>query len=180
MADGTGAASRASKGVGEIGQPPLVYDQKNHGRGNQPKGAYGMSGLIIGGRYEHWSQVPRSQNAWPWQYWTPQEIACKDTGAVLVVPEFLNALDVVRGVIGCPLYLLSAFRSPYHNAVVGGAAQSRHLFGDAGDLIVIGLDKFRLENIARQAGFTGFGYYKTFLHIDLGRKRFWGKEKWYV
>mgnify|MGYP003667875523 CR=1 FL=1 len=28
-------------------------------------------------------------------------------------------------------------------------------------------------------GFKGFGYYQTFLHVDLGRPRFWGqKELW--
>jgi len=31
---------------------------------------------------------------------------------------------------------------------------------------------------ARAAAFTGFGYYNTFIHLDMGRPRFWyGSEK---
>ena len=55
---------------------------------------------------------------------------------------------------------------------------SRHLFGDAVDLAIVGLDKELIERLAREEGFTGFGYYYTFLHIDLGPTRSWGKEKW--
>ena len=128
--------------------------------------------------YAHWKQVPRTYRAWPWIFWTPKEIACKGTGRLLVNRAFLDGLDMVRRSFGSPLYLLSAYRSPYHNALVGGAVLSHHLLGDAGDLNIVGIDKFRLEKLAKEAGFTGFGYYHTFLHTDLGRKRFWGKEKW--
>ena len=96
----------------------------------------------------------------------------------MVVPELLDRLDVVRSRFGRPLNLLSAYRSPYHNARVGGAPMSRHLVGDAGDLAVVGLDKELIERLAREEGFRGFGYYNTFLHVDLGRRRSWGREKW--
>lgn len=125
--------------------------------------------------YEHWKLVPRTATAWPWKYFTPKELACRGTGKLVVVTEFVDRLDVVRSRICVPLRLLSAYRTPYHNAFVGGAPLSRHLYADAGDISTRGIDRATLERIAREEGFTGFGYYRTFLHVDLGRKRHWGR-----
>jgi zinc D-Ala-D-Ala carboxypeptidase len=129
-------------------------------------------------KYEHWKQVPQSHSAWPWRYFTPKEIACHGTGKLVIHSGFISRLDLLRSRYGHPLRLLSAYRSPYHNAKVGGAVFSRHLYADAGDLAIVGLDKWLIERLAKEEGFTGFGYYHTFLHIDLGRQRHWGKEKW--
>ena len=122
--------------------------------------------------------VPQSFGAWPWQYFTPKEIACRGTGRLVVNHRFLDSLDILRSRFGGPLRLLSAYRSPYHNAFVGGAPLSRHLFADAGDISIVGLDKFLIERLAKEEGFAGFGYYRTFLHIDLGQRRSWGRKKW--
>jgi uncharacterized protein YcbK (DUF882 family) len=127
--------------------------------------------------YDHWSQVPRTQSKWPWRWFCPQEIACRGTGKLKVVHGLLDRLDVLRDRCGFPLAVLSAFRSPYHNAFVGGAVFSLHLKALAIDLSIVGRDKKLMERIAKEEGFTGFGYYRTFLHIDLGRPRFWG-TKW--
>jgi len=94
-----------------------------------------------------------------------------------VVNGLLDRLDILRARCGFPLTVLSAFRSPYHNAFVGGAVFSLHLKALAVDLSVVGQDKKSIERIAKEEGFTGFGYYRTFLHIDLGRPRTWGM-KW--
>jgi len=94
-----------------------------------------------------------------------------------VVNGLLDRLDVLRARCGFPLIVLSAFRSPYHNAFVGGAVFSLHLKALAIDLSIVKQDKKLMEQIAKEEGFTGFGYYRTFLHIDLGRPRFWGM-KW--
>tara|TARA_R110000824_G_scaffold43145_2_gene126602 strand:- start:252 stop:656 length:405 start_codon:yes stop_codon:yes gene_type:complete len=128
--------------------------------------------------YEHWSQVPRTGAAWPWKYFVPEEVACQGTGKLLVNREFLNNLDNLRGILAHPVRVLSAYRSAYHNARVGGAVFSRHLKADAADISIVGQDKIKIRDTAREAGFTGFGYYQTFLHVDLGRPRDWGKEKW--
>jgi zinc D-Ala-D-Ala carboxypeptidase len=127
--------------------------------------------------YAHWKLVPRTWSAWPWKYFTPRELACKGTGKLKINFKFMDCMDILRSRFGRPISLLSAYRSPYHNARVGGAPLSRHLYADAGDIPIIGMDKFLIERIARETGFTGFGYYRTFLHVDLGRKRTWG-GKW--
>jgi len=125
--------------------------------------------------YDHWKQVPRTFAAWPWKFFRPKEMACKGTGKLTVDYRLLDYLDLLRSRCGFPLIVLSAFRTPYHNAFVGGAPMSRHLFADAGDISIVGKDKRLLERLAKEIGFTGFGYYRTFLHIDLGRTRKWGK-----
>ena len=127
--------------------------------------------------YDHWKQVPRNWSKWPWQYFQPKEMACRGTGKLTVEPRLLDYLDLFRLRFGGPLTVLSAFRSPYHNAFVGGAPFSFHIQAKAVDLSTRGQDRLLMERLAKEIGFTGFGYYRTFLHIDLGRPRFWGM-KW--
>jgi len=127
--------------------------------------------------YDHWSQVPRTFSAWPWKHFRPVEMACRGTGKLSIHSGLLDRLDILRSRCGFPLGVLSAYRTPYHNAFVGGAPFSSHLKAVAVDLSIVGQDKKLMERIAKEEGFTGFGYYRTFLHIDLGRPRFWGM-KW--
>lgn len=46
----------------------------------------------------------------------------------------LGVLEHLRGLVGRPLTIVSGYRTPETNARVGGAPQSRHLFGDAADI----------------------------------------------
>lgn len=76
-----------------------------------------------------------------------------------------------------PLHILSGHRCALHNARVGGAPLSQHL-KLAVDINLCGLNLIELRGAAERNGFTGFGFYTTFLHIDLGRPRHWvGSEK---
>ena len=45
-----------------------------------------------------------------------------------------NILDPVRECYGAPIYVNSGFRSPEVNKLVGGAANSQHLTGQAADI----------------------------------------------
>ena len=130
--------------------------------------------------YDHWSEVPRTWSAWPWHFFSPEECACTGTGKLSISDRLIGKLDILRGRLGFPLIVSSVFRTPYFNAKVGGAPRSMHLFGLAADIPIVGKDKNLILEIAKDLGFTGFGYYRTFLHVDLGRKREWGKGKWNV
>jgi uncharacterized protein YcbK (DUF882 family) len=122
--------------------------------------------------YAHWTEVP--SRVWPCKFFTPNEIACKGNGAILIHAEALMALDQLRENFGTPLHISSAYRSPYHNASVGGAPRSAHLVGHAFDIQLRGMDKAKLREEAESVGFKGFGMrYRTFVHIDMGRKREW-------
>ena len=113
--------------------------------------------------YEHWSDVPKS--AWPWHFFKPEEIASKGDGSLLVIEGALSKLEQLRTLLGRPIVILSAYRDPIHNAKVGGAPLSQHKFGKAFD-IRLTMDRDMLVRCAREAGFSGIGLYKTFVHVD--------------
>lgn len=115
---------------------------------------------------------------WRWPNFTPKEIACKSTGEIVVDEDALDKLQALRDNMGVPLVINSAYRSPSHNKAVGGGKNSMHLTGKAFDIrLTDKFDKMDLLTAARDVGFTGFGFYSTFLHVDTGRSRWWG-EKW--
>lgn len=134
----------------------------------------------------HHSRVDRDK--WPAAYFTPQEIACRGTGMVLLTPASIDALkrlDDLRRAMGHPLIVTSGYRSPKHNAAVGGAKASKHMEGIAFDVSMANVDPHAFEAAAKQVGFTGIGLYppqkptgaKNFIHIDT-RKGAWRGAQW--
>lgn len=112
---------------------------------------------------------------WQWSYFAAVEIACRHCGFVHVEDDLLDGLQNLRRTLGAPVRLNSVYRCPVHNALVGGAPMSRHKLGQAADVAVGRHPRDRLDAAARDAGFGGLGYYQTFLHVDIGPKRTWGR-----
>jgi hypothetical protein len=70
------------------------------------------------------------------------------------------------------LTINSAYRSQVYNASVGGAQNSFHTSGQAFDIGgVVRNERFVI--LAKEIGFTGFGFYNSFTHIDTGAPRSW-------
>lgn len=124
--------------------------------------------------YPNWKDVPKDK--WRWANFSPRELACKGSGALLVNEDALDKLQALRNALGKPLLITSAYRSPEHNKRVGGAKDSYHMRGVAFDVRIDNQDPQEFETAARAAGFTGIGYYPKsgFIHIDTGPKRTWG------
>lgn len=121
---------------------------------------------------------------WQWPNFTPAEFSCRHCGESYHWPEFLDRLQTARSKVGQPFTILSGHRCSLHNARVGGAPLSEHL-RLAVDISTIGHDRSGLLKACQTAGFTGFGFYQTFLHIDLGRPRKWwsgekAKQLWQI
>ena len=122
--------------------------------------------------YANWSQVPA--DVWRWPNFTPYEISCRcdhepkcaGHGSIVIAPEALDKLQVLRKIIGKPLVINSAFRSPSHNKAIGGEPNSKHLLGIAFDISLNGHDRYRLTHAAEEVGFMGIGQYDTWLHTD--------------
>jgi len=127
--------------------------------------------MEVGAFYASFRDVPGS--AWRWEHFKPAEIACKGSGALLLIPDAMDALERARVADGKPFRILSAYRSPLHNARVGGAPKSAHKDGTAFDIALGGRAHDTLIATCRIAGFGSFGRYKTFLHVDLRRGRSW-------
>ena len=63
------------------------------------------------------------------------EFADRRTGcAPLPQPRLLLVLEAIRARAGRPVRIVSGHRCPSSNRAVGGALDSRHLYGDAADI----------------------------------------------
>jgi len=122
-------------------------------------------------------------NAPRWPHFSAAEIACPCCGETYVWPEAIDALERLRAAMIAPLQIDSAHRCALHNARVGGAPLSMHK-KLAFDVALTGHDPARLLAEARRAGFRGFGFGQTFLHLDTrARPAHWfygerSKAKW--
>lgn len=98
----------------------------------------------------------------------------------------------VRAAVGRPIVIGSAYRTPAHNARVGGAQNSQHVQGRALDLYPpkgVSVEQLYtiVKTIARDdaSGINGVGKYPTFVHMDVrppradGRVTYWqGARAW--
>jgi uncharacterized protein YcbK (DUF882 family) len=91
---------------------------------------------------------------------------------VLIHPMLLVALQAIRDEYGAPISITSGYRTPNHNASVGGAPNSLHTLGMAAD--VTGDDIDKIASIASELGLV-FRIYpeKNFVHLDVGKPRKW-------
>ena len=113
---------------------------------------------------------------WRWPNFTPSEFGCRHCGEIYFWPEFFDRIEFVRSSLGRPIKILSGHRCSLHNARVGGAPLSHLTL--ATDISALGHNREILLQACRVAGFSGFGFYHTFLHIDLGPSRqWWSSEK---
>ena len=90
----------------------------------------------------------------------------------LVSNELISMLEVARKKYGKMMHINSGFRTPKHNAEVGGKVTSSHLKGLAVDISCTNsTDRFLLEGILREVGFTRIGMGSTFIHVDIDKEK---------
>jgi|TARA_R110000787_G_scaffold89609_1_gene189541 zinc D-Ala-D-Ala carboxypeptidase len=126
--------------------------------------------------YEHYSDAEKD---WSYEYFKPKEIASKGEswaggGSLLVNHEAMDTLEASRKLVGSPFLIWSAYRSPLHNAMVGGAPKSAHKDGIAFDISIVNHNKQDLLEACMESGFGSFGFYTSFLHVDMRKGRVWG------
>ena len=81
--------------------------------------------------------------------------------------DFLQKLDEARAYANIPFKINSAFRTPEHNAKIGGKPNSSHLRGVAVDISVKdSRTRFIVLNALIHVGFTRIGIAGTFIHVD--------------
>lgn len=85
-------------------------------------------------------------------------------------------LQPARDLLNLPIHISSWYRNPSHNASVGGASNSQHLYGTAADIYVnektgLELFEFFVKNYGNKLGGIGLYYNEkekgTFIHIDI-------------
>ena len=89
------------------------------------------------------------------------------------IKELATNLQVLRDELKAPIIINSGYRSPSHNARVGGAKRSQHLLGTASDIVVIGHTPqevaFVIEELIRAGKMKqgGLKAYNSFTHYDI-------------
>lgn len=96
------------------------------------------------------------------------------------VKNLAKNLQRIRDVIQTPIHINSAYRSPEHNANIGGAPNSQHLLGKAADITTKKYTSKELVLILKkmieqgQISEGGLGLYNGFVHYDIrGTKARW-------
>jgi hypothetical protein len=107
---------------------------------------------------------------WRWPNFSIAEFACRCggrycDGAYWHEPAFLDGLQAMRAALGQPMRITSGHRCPQWNGAVGGAALSQHK-RIAADISLYGHNRFEVFVAAKEAGFTGLGLARSFLHVD--------------
>lgn len=118
--------------------------------------------------YRRDDQTPITQN------FTRQEFECPcGCSAQIVDKELVDKLQSIRDKVCKPLVITSGYRCPAHNKAVGGASNSRHLYGTAADWRTQdrSMNPVALGILAAAQGFGGIGiYWRTatdaFVHAD--------------
>ena len=114
-----------------------------------------------------------------WPNISPRELASRGNGAIHINVDLLDRWQSLRTAWGKPIVINSAYRDPVYNARVGGAPMSLHKRGLALDNSTFGWtgsEKAQFKELAWEHGFTGFGGYNSFIHLDIGRARKWGQS----
>ena len=106
-----------------------------------------------------------------------REFDCQGTGCCSTTPIdtlLVQYLQQIRTHFGKPVYL-TAYRCKTHNARTPNAApNSYHVYGQAADFHIDGVDPAEIAKYAESIGIKGIGLYDTFVHIDTrASKSFW-------
>lgn len=107
------------------------------------------------------------------------EFICKCCGKLPedgINPELIDLLQAIRDKIDKPVVITphGGYRCENQNKLSGGAKNSQHLFGNAADIKVLGMNARAVQhwlvaNFNNQIG--GMGCYSSFTHVDV-RKGF--------
>lgn len=88
------------------------------------------------------------------------------------IQALANNLQVLRDEVKKPIKITSGYRSPEHNAKVGGVKSSRHITGEAADFKIAGMTPKQVAAVIEKliaAGKMeegGLGTYSTWTHYD--------------
>lgn len=114
------------------------------------------------------------------EHFDEKEFLCRCCGAGkgLIHPHLVIGLEMLRDLVKRPITVTCGYRCPKHNAEVGGVPNSYHVQGYAADIYVTGLSPYELAGQAARVPLFfngGIGIYpeRSFVHVDIGKKRRW-------
>lgn len=102
------------------------------------------------------------------------EFASKDGSDTVLIDDSLPVLlQQIRDHFKAPVTINSGYRSPAHNAAVGGVKNSQHTKGTAADIVVRGVSPLEVAQYAEHLmpNKGGIGVYMDFTHVDVRQRR---------
>ena len=116
--------------------------------------------------YDHYHIMP---------YFDRKEFACKcGCGFDTVDVQLARVVLRVRQYFNKRTFILSGCRCDHHNRVVGGASNSRHLWGQAADIWVEDVCPVDVYNKLNEwyPNTLGLILYHQFVHLDIRAEKF--------
>lgn len=128
-------------------------------------------GLLAGLLLLWYRRFKRQRMNSPFKYFSWEEFDSADapgSGKAHMSEDLVRRLDRIREAVGFPLIVSSGYRTPAHNAAVGGVANSAHVAGLAVDLRAItDAQKRAIAKAAIAEGIVRIGWGRTFIHLDI-------------
>lgn len=100
------------------------------------------------------------------------EFGCSCCGIYIVNYHLQAVLEMVRAHFGQPVIISSGTRCKAHNKKENGYPRSRHLTGEAADIVVKNTEAIKVyEYLNEMFPYTlGIGKYEGFTHVDVREK----------
>ena len=98
-----------------------------------------------------------------------KEFKCHDgSDTVKIDLDNVKTLQKIRDYFGKAIHINSAYRTKAYNAKIGGASASRHMTGQAADIVISGVDPLKIYLYALSIGSHGAILYpnSSFVHVD--------------
>lgn len=98
-----------------------------------------------------------------------KEFACKDGSTITFIDDYMvTILEILRKELGNkPIIITSGYRTPTHNAKVGGAKYSYHMRGMAVDIKVNGVSTKKVAKaLDKLVEGCGIIVYESWVHFD--------------
>ena len=113
------------------------------------------------------------------RYFSSKEFENSTDKEFYIDPVLLEKLDLVREEFGESITITSGYRSPAHNAKIGGSPSSQHCLGKSADIRPSAASKEKLDKLylicENYFEAVGDGRKKGFIHVDtrIGKIRRW-------
>lgn len=115
----------------------------------------------------HMTKIHKAEDVQLSEHFNEKEFACHGDNLIMLYPELIYRLELLRKEAGKPISVNSGYRSPQYNKKIGGAKNSQHMVGKAADIKIQGLTPSQVAKLAEKVGFRGIGTYDTFTHVDV-------------
>jgi uncharacterized protein YcbK (DUF882 family) len=115
-------------------------------------------------------------------HFSRRELACRcgcDTPPLVAenLAQLAVHLEALRAALGCPVTVHCAYRCPAHNAAIGGAKNSQHMYGTACDFSTkkhTHKQAFKVAETISRFREGGMHAYSWGVHVDIGP----GPRRW--